>query len=93
VVKIYRNYESDTSIEVVSAWHALKDGVSIPPRSCMITDWQQSSGSLLVGGDSDFVRIWDLEREQLIQVFTYSFFSQKYLIIKIYCYLNLGYTQ
>lgn len=63
VVRIYRHYESEHSIELVSAWRALTNLLPVEKSSGLITDWQQSRGTLLVGGDVRIIRVWDASRE------------------------------
>ena len=35
----------------------------------MILSWQQNSGTLVTGGNSNTIRVWDLGREQCVRVF------------------------
>ncbi|KAI9595572.1 raptor N-terminal caspase like domain-containing protein [Syncephalis fuscata] len=68
-IRLYRNYES-SSIELVSSWRALVDRLPSNCSSGLITNWQQISGTLLVGGDARVVRVWNAERE--FDIFTHS---------------------
>lgn len=63
VVRIYRHYESYEDIELASAWRAITDLLPAQKSSGLITEWQQSRGSLLVGGDVRVIKIWDAPRE------------------------------
>ncbi|KAA8914605.1 raptor N-terminal caspase like domain-containing protein [Sphaerosporella brunnea] len=63
VVRIYRNYESEKDIELVSSWRALTDLLPSQRSSGLIADWQQGRGTLLVGGDVKVIRVWDAPRE------------------------------
>lgn len=68
VVKIYKNFHSDHNdqerpIELVSSWRALTDLLLTPKSTGLISEWQQSRGSLLVSGDVKIIRVWDAPRE------------------------------
>lgn len=63
VVRIYKHYESNDSIEMTCAWRALTDLVPAQKNSGLIADWLQSRGNLLVGGDVRVIRVWDAPRE------------------------------
>ncbi|KAI5779073.1 putative TORC1 growth control complex subunit Kog1 [Geopyxis carbonaria] len=63
VVRIYRNYENESDIELVSSWRALTDLLPSRRSSGLIADWQQGRGTMLVGGDVKVIRVWDAPRE------------------------------
>lgn len=63
IVRIYKRYESNESIELTCAWRALTDLLPAQKNSGLIADWQQSRGNLLVGGDVRVIRVWDAPRE------------------------------
>lgn len=63
VVRLYRNYESNRKVELVCAWRALTDLLPVNKSSGLVAEWQQSRGSLLVGGDVRVIRVWDAARE------------------------------
>ncbi|KAF3915731.1 hypothetical protein AA313_de0206634 [Arthrobotrys entomopaga] len=67
VIRIYKNYEDDRSIELVSAWRALTDLLPSNRSSGLVAEWQQGRGSLLVGGDMKVIRVWDAPREVCLQ--------------------------
>ncbi|KAJ3123892.1 hypothetical protein HK100_011450 [Physocladia obscura] len=67
IVRIYKNYTSIENCEIVSAWRAVNENLPASPRADLITDWHQSSGSLLVAGDLKMIRVWDLEKEYCVQ--------------------------
>ncbi|KAF8421332.1 hypothetical protein BGX38DRAFT_1240294, partial [Terfezia claveryi] len=67
VVRIYRNYESQQNIELVSAWRALTDLLPSNRSSGLVAEWQQGRGSMLVGGDVRVIRVWDAPREMCLQ--------------------------
>lgn len=67
VIKIYKNFHCDGDeekpVETVAAWRALTDLLLTSKSSGLISDWQQSRGSLLVSGDVKIIRVWDAPRE------------------------------
>jgi len=75
VIRLYRNYDPSTSqgtVQMVSAFRGLNEVVQMPRGgSGVILDWKQSGGSLLVGGDSRIIRVWDVhtETQVLVSVF------------------------
>lgn len=58
VIRIYRNYESDKTTELASAWRALTHMVPSNVNSGMVFDWQQVTGKVLVAGDVRVIRVW-----------------------------------
>ncbi|CAJ0651140.1 10531_t:CDS:2, partial [Entrophospora sp. SA101] len=63
VVRIFRNYSSSSSTELVTSWRAMPEILPNSTRSGLIAEWQQSRGILLVGGDDRVIRVWDALRE------------------------------
>lgn len=68
VIKLYKNfhcesYEDDKPVQLVTAWRALTDLLLTSRISGLVSDWQQSRGSLLVSGDVKIIRVWDAPRE------------------------------
>lgn len=63
VIKIFRNYESDKLVEMVSAFRALTDIVPSNKNAGLVFDWQQGQGKLLVAGDVKVVRVWNAATE------------------------------
>lgn len=68
VLKIYKNphtiqEDEEHPIELVASWRALTDLLLTPKSSGLISEWQQSRGSLLVSGDVKIIRVWDAPRE------------------------------
>jgi regulator-associated protein of mTOR len=68
VVRIYRHYESEKNVELVSSWRALTDLLPSQRSSGLIADWQQGRGTMLVGGDVKVIRVWDAPREMCMNV-------------------------
>ena len=67
-VRIYADYEepswhSRKGPTLVSSMRALPDLVRSKRPSGLILNWQQITGSLLAGGDSRVIRVWDAHRE------------------------------
>lgn len=53
---------------MVSAFRGLNEVIQVKRGSGLVTDWKQSGGSLLVGGDSRIIRIWDAHTESQVMV-------------------------
>ncbi|QRW24836.1 WD repeat protein [Rhizoctonia solani] len=70
-VRIFRNYDLQRShdpLEMVTSFRALNHTIPLQKGSGLVTDWQQESGLLLVGGDSRVVRVWDGFQELCLAV-------------------------
>ena len=63
VIKIFRDYDSEGRIELVSAFRGLNDLVPSTKNVGMVFDWQQTRGKLLVAGDVKVIRIWNAATE------------------------------
>jgi regulatory associated protein of mTOR len=66
VVRLYRNYDpalDNGPVQMVSAFRSLNELVQVKQGNGLILDWKQSSGTLLVGGDSRIIRVWDAHAE------------------------------
>lgn len=63
MIKIFRNYESEKQVEMVSAFRALTDLVPSNKNSGLVFDWQQGQGKLLVAGDVKVIRVWNAATE------------------------------
>ena len=63
VIKVFRNYESEKDIELVSAFRALTDLVPSNKNAGLVLDWQQGQGKLLVAGDVKVIRVWNAATE------------------------------
>ncbi|KAJ3579549.1 hypothetical protein NPX13_g1022 [Xylaria arbuscula] len=66
VLRIYRNYDSEKSIELASAWRALTHMVPSNVNSGMVFDWQQVTGRVLVAGDVRVIRVWAAASETCV---------------------------
>lgn len=66
VVKLYRNYRDEDTIELASSFRALSDLVPSNHNAGMILNWQQSQGHMLVAGDDRVIRLWDAGTENCI---------------------------
>ncbi|KAG6857290.1 hypothetical protein H0H87_006483 [Tephrocybe sp. NHM501043] len=65
-IRLYRNYDPTLEqgpVQMVSAFRGLNEVIQLRQGSGVITDWKQSSGHLLVGGDSRIIRSWDAQTE------------------------------
>lgn len=63
VIKIFRNYESEKKVELVTAFRALTDLVPSTKNAGLVLDWQQGQGKLLVAGDVKIIRVWNAATE------------------------------
>ncbi|KAK4239166.1 raptor N-terminal caspase like domain-containing protein [Achaetomium macrosporum] len=63
VIRIYNHYDSDTDVELASAWRALTHMVPSNVNSGMVFEWQQVNGHVLVAGDERVIRIWNAGHE------------------------------
>lgn len=66
VLRIYRNYDSASTIELASAWRALTHMVPSNVNSGMVFDWQQVTGRVLVAGDVRVIRVWAAASETCV---------------------------
>lgn len=55
--------EESGKVELVASWRALTDLLLTSKSSGVVSEWQQSRGSLLVSGDVKIIRVWDAPRE------------------------------
>ncbi|KAJ3739761.1 hypothetical protein DFH05DRAFT_1512697 [Lentinula detonsa] len=66
VVRLYRNYDpmlDPGPVQMVSAFRGLNEIVPIRHGAGVVMDWKQSTGILLVGGDSKVIKTWDAQTE------------------------------
>ncbi|KAE9410212.1 hypothetical protein BT96DRAFT_952907 [Gymnopus androsaceus JB14] len=66
VVRLYRNYDpllDPGPVQMVSSFRGLNEIVPLRHGSGVVMDWKQSSGILLVGGDSKVIKTWDAQTE------------------------------
>lgn len=73
VVRLYRNYDpalSQGPVQMVSSFRGLGEVVPMKRGSGMVMDWKQTGGTLLVGGDSKIIRVWDAHTETQVLVST-----------------------
>lgn len=66
IVKIYKNFHNSEKVQLLTAWRALTD-IMLTPRSVgLVSEWQQSRGTLLVTGDVKVIKLWDAPREKCV---------------------------
>ncbi|MCJ1349391.1 hypothetical protein MMC31_007631 [Peltigera leucophlebia] len=63
IIKIFRNYESEKEIQMVTGFRALTDLVPSNRDAGLVFDWQQGQGKLLVAGDVKVIRVWNAHTE------------------------------
>ena len=71
MIRLYRNYDPSLfhgPVQMVSAFRGLNEVLQVKRGSGLITDWKQSGGTLMVGGDSRIIRVWDAHTESQIMV-------------------------
>ncbi len=71
MIRLYRNYDPNLCngpVQMVSAFRGLNEVLQVKRGSGVVTDWKQSGGTLLVGGDSRIVRVWDAHTESQMMV-------------------------
>ena len=73
IVRLFRNYDPTLEqgpLQMVSSFRALNEIIQMQKGSGLVLDWKQSTGSLLVGGDSRVIKVWDAQTETQILVRT-----------------------
>ena len=68
VIKIFRNYEEQENVQMVSAFRALTDLVPSNKNAGLVFDWQQGRGDILVAGDVRVIKVWRAGPEKVDQV-------------------------
>jgi len=68
VIKLFRNYESQQDVELVTAFRALTDLEPTNKSAGLVFDWQQSRGLILVAGDVRSIRVWNAGTEMCTAV-------------------------
>jgi hypothetical protein len=68
MIKVYRNYESDQHMELVSAFRALNDMNPCAPQAGLSFEWLQGRGRLIVGGDMRVIKVWNALTELCLTV-------------------------
>ena len=48
---------------MVSSFRGLNEVIQMQKGSGLVLDWKQATGSLLVGGDSRVIKVWDAQTE------------------------------
>lgn len=65
IVNIYKDFYDAENLFMISSWRGLTDLLLTPRSTGLLTEWQQSRGSLLVTGDVKIIRIWDALTESI----------------------------
>lgn len=66
LVRIYKNFNNKKECQLLTAWRALTDIILTPRSVGLLSEWQQSRGTLLVTGDTKVIKVWDAPREKNI---------------------------
>jgi hypothetical protein len=67
---------------MVSSFRGLNEVIQLQKGSGLVFDWKQSTGSLLVGGDSRVIKVWDAQTETQSLVRTAAINVNRFLLIK-----------
>jgi regulatory associated protein of mTOR len=62
-LKVYRHYEFNKDVEIVTAFRALTDLIPSNMNAGLVFDWQQGQGKALVAGDVKVIRVWNAATE------------------------------
>ncbi|KAL0567020.1 Target of rapamycin complex 1 subunit kog1 [Marasmius crinis-equi] len=66
VVRLFRHYDPAIEpgpVQMVSAFRGLNETVQVRQGAGVVMDWKQTTGILLVGGDSRVIKTWDAQTE------------------------------
>ena len=66
IIRLYRNYDPTLEqgpLQMVSAFRGLNEIVQARQGTGLVMDWKQSAGTLLLGGDSRVIKVWDAQTE------------------------------
>ena len=63
VLKVFRNYEQPSKVEVVTAFRALTELIPSNKNAGLVFDWQQGQGKALVAGDVKVIKVWNAATE------------------------------
>lgn len=63
VLRVFRNYESPHSIELVTAFRGLTELIPSNRNAGLVFDWQQGQGKALVAGDVKVIKVWNAATE------------------------------
>lgn len=63
VLKVFRHYESEKDVEIVTAFRALPELIPSNRNAGLVFDWQQGQGKALVAGDVKVIRVWNAATE------------------------------
>lgn len=66
IIKLYKHFDNVKKCELISGWRALTDMLPTPRSAGLLSEWQQSRGTLLVTGDTKVIKVWDAPREKCI---------------------------
>lgn len=73
ILRFYRNYDPTLEtklVQMVSSFRHTNEVLQVHRGSGVITGWNQCCVSLLVGGDSRMIRVWDAHTESQVMDIT-----------------------
>lgn len=65
VMKVYKDFHSTEETTLVACWRGFTDMLMTPRSTGLISEWQQSKGTFLIGGDVKVIRCWDALTESV----------------------------
>ncbi|SGZ39943.1 related to Target of rapamycin complex 1 subunit KOG1 [Hanseniaspora guilliermondii] len=65
VMKVYKDFHSTEDTTLVACWRGFTDMLQTPRSTGLISEWQQSTGTFLIGGDVKVIRCWDALTESV----------------------------
>jgi len=66
VVRVWSGIDSPDTCRLTTSWRVIAGMEGLPNSSGLLIDWQEQYGTLFTGGDMGIIRLWDLEKESLI---------------------------
>ncbi|GIY50119.1 regulatory-associated protein of mTOR [Caerostris extrusa] len=67
VIKIWKNYVSDSENRLITAFQIIQDLLPSTRGSGLVLQWEQHASQILASGDVRHIRVWDAEKEMKIQ--------------------------
>lgn len=65
VMKVFKDFHSTEDTTLVACWRGFTDMLQTPRSTGLISEWQQSTGTFLIGGDVKVIRCWDALTESV----------------------------
>jgi len=62
-----KDREEEKQVKLVTGWRVLDELVPIRGLSSLVLEWQKKKDQLIAGGNSEILKVWDLNKELSIQ--------------------------